>query len=277
MPGLHRKLMWRSSGSPGNVFHRHITWCISTTVTSGPWGSWKRMFWRSAPGIRNCPKDNLTHLDQKRLTFLKTCTIDLGFLFAVQRRKDKGWEQTFIGLFLCASQFESFLSFTLWVINIFIISILLDLGKKCFWEFKSHNWSLFDKGWDRSLVLTSWKLLPPSLQDGLPCIPCINSFHCPLCPLHPAWFLSVSWISQISSSSSCSSFALFLSGMFSLWSWSVLSFFFFLVFSSTRVKCDLFRGASPDHPSYTVVIPRHVSPAHFLPTPNTDVWCVSTH
>ena len=109
------------------------------TLTSSPWGSWKRMFWRSAPGIRNCWKEDLTHLDQKRLTFLKTCTIYLGFLFAVQRSKDKGWEQTFVGLFLCASQFESFLSFTLWVINIFIVPILIDLGKKCFWEVKSHS------------------------------------------------------------------------------------------------------------------------------------------
>lgn len=186
MPGLHRKLMWRSPGSPGNIFHHHITWSISTTLTSSPWGSWKRMFWRSALGIRNCWKENLTHLDQKRLTFLKNCTIYLGFLFAVQRRKDKGQKRTFVGLFLCASQFESFLSFTLWVINIFIIPVLIDLGEKCFWEVKSNDWSPSDKGWGRSLVLTPWKLLPPSLQDWLPCVPRIHLPRSPLCLLHPS-------------------------------------------------------------------------------------------
>lgn len=236
MPGLHRKLMWRSPGSPGNIFHHHITWSISTTLTSSPWGSWKRMFWRSAPGIRNCWKEDLTHLDQKRLTFLKTCTVYLGFLFAVQRRKDKRWEWTFVGLFLCASQFESFLSFTLWVRNIFIIPVLIGLGKKCFWEVKSHDWSPFDKGWGRSLVLTSWKLVPPSLRDWLPCVPRTNLPHSLLCLLHPSWFLFVSWTSQISSSSRLSSSALFLSGIFSLWLWSV---FFPLVFSSTEISALL--------------------------------------
>lgn len=39
MLGFQSKLIWRSPGSPGNIFHHHITWSILATLTSGPWGS----------------------------------------------------------------------------------------------------------------------------------------------------------------------------------------------------------------------------------------------
>lgn len=155
------------------------------------------------------------------------------------------WEWTFAGLFLCGKP--------VWIISLLILSekhiyySCFDRSGKNVWEVKSHSTEV-------RLTRAGFEFLAwphgnsgLTLRTGSPAFPHqFTSFSLPAASILVSF---CSWTSQISSSSRLSSSALFLSGIFFLWLWSVffLSFQLYWNFSSTRVQCDLLWELSPDH------------------------------